>query len=162
MKKISIRRFTEKMIRDLRGQTILIELDMPSSKYDGSILRTTVPYHKAERFCLDAPTLPRRLSVHFTNVLTTKETVERLTNTPDVAKITEFVDFTGYKFKVGDVLFGEGKLIKITDIRPTLCRIKVLHPEKHNGWHHNVYYCRMETMKKFLYIEDPTMVLLKT
>ena len=161
MKKISIRRFTEKMIREFYGQTILVELEMPSSKYHGSILRTKVPYHKAERFLLDAPTLPRRLSVHFTNVLRTKETVERLTNTPDVVKTNEFVDFSGHKFKIGDVLFGEGKLIKVTDIRPTLCRVKVLHPEKCHALC-NIYYYRMESMKKFLYIKDPTMVLLKT
>ena len=148
------------------GLSFLVELDMPSSKYHGSIFRTVIPgngfstYHRW--FLLDAPGLPRRLSVHYTKVLKTTETVERLTNSPVVEnKDVEFVDFSGYKFKAGDVLFGEGKLIKVTDIRSTICVIMVLYPTP-GKWHQKDYRYRALSMKKFLYIEDPTLVLLKT
>lgn len=166
MKKFK-RTISEKDLKKFRtGELFFVELNMPSSKYHGSIFRTVISdalsisiYH--QWLLLDAPDLPRRLSVHYTKVLRTKETVERLTSSPTINKDVEFIDFSGYKIKVGDVLFGEGKLIKVTDIRSTICVITVLHPTL-GEWHQKEYRYRMQSIKKFLYIEDPTLVLLKT
>ncbi len=159
------RRFTEGEIVQFRdGDTFLVELNMPTSKYHGSIFRTRITNggYAIRWFILDAPELPRRLNVHFTKVLRTTETKIRLTNTPTVEKKDiEFVDFSGYKFKIGDVLFGEGKLIKVTNLKPTICVAKILHPAP-GKWQQDTYRYRATSMKKFLYIEDPTLVLLKT
>lgn len=164
MRKVDkLRRITEEDLKNFRnGETFLVELNSPSSKYHGSILRVTISENYMMRwFYLDAPNLPRRLNVHFTNILRTKETVERLTSTPIIKKDIEFADFSGYKFKVGDVLFGQGKLIKVTEIKPTICVIKILHPSP-GKWQQDLYRYRASSMRKFLHIEDPTMVLLKT
>ncbi len=160
-----VRIITEEDLLKFPGKTLfLVELNMPSSKYHGSILRTTISNvsYVSRWLLLDAPGLPRRLNVHFTDLLKTTETVERLTSNPSIKKKDgDWVDFSGYKLKDGDVLFGDGKLIKITDIRSTICVVKVLHPEP-TTWHKKELRYRMSSMKKFLYIEDPTMILLKT
>lgn len=158
-----VRKITEKEFAKYpAGHTFLVEVDMPSSKYHRSILRATIPEGIYRQwFLLDAPDLPRRINVHFTKILKTTETVERLTSTPSTKNDIEFVDFSGHKFKNGDVLFGEGKLIKVVDIRSTICVVKVLHPQP-TKWRQKEFRYRMSSMRKFLYIEDPTLVLLKT
>ena len=156
-----VRKFTEDDIIKLAGKEFFVELDMPSSKYHGSILKTTVPGHYNIRWLnLDAKELPRRLTVHFSCMLQTKKTETHLTNSPTILADEIFKDFSGRECEVGDVLFGDGKLIKITDIKPTICVVKVLHPT--NKWHQKIYRYRSASIKKYLYIKDPTLTLLKT
>ena len=161
MRKIdNSRRFSDDDLNNFRdGESFLLELNMPTSKYHGSILRTQINGTR-RWFNLNAPELPRRLTVHFTKVLRTTETKIRLTGTSNIKK-KDFTDFSGYKFKVGDVLFGEGKLIKVTELKSTICVAKVLHPTP-SQWQQNTYSYRATSLKKFLYIKDPTLILLKT
>ncbi len=157
-----VRRYTESEITKLAGKTLFVELNMPSSKYHKSILKTIVPHvHYGQRWLsLDAKELPRRLVVNFECLYKTTETATRLTNSPTILADEVFKDFSGRECEVGDVLFGDGKLIKITDIKPTIAVVKVLHPT--SKWLQKTFRYRATSIKKFLYIEDPTLVLLKT
>lgn len=148
------------------GKTFFVEYNMIGSKYHGSIFSITITdKHKygAGWIMLEAPTLPRRISAHITHILKTTETIERLTATPstkEVKKDGEFVDFSGYKFQVGDVLFGNGKLVRVTELNPTLCFCKIIHPTP-GKYQQDTYNHRAQSMKNYLYVEDPTMILLK-
>lgn len=144
------------------GKSFLIELNYPSSKYHGSILSATSdsqPYMRGWVW-LDALELPRRFSIRWTHLLKTTETKERLTSIPSKHKDIVFVDFLGYQLKVGDILFGEGKLIKVINLKST-CEIKILYPRTLAALHYSYNY-KVNSIKKFLYIEDPTLILLKT
>ena len=137
-KKKTSRKYTESEIQKLKGTSIFVELDMPSSKYHKSILKTTLlTYYNVRWISLDAPELPRRLTVHFSQMKKTKETKCRLTNSPTILKDELFKDFSGYEISIGDVLFGNGRIIKITDIKPTICIAKVLHPT--SKWHQKTF-----------------------
>lgn len=140
-------------------KSIWVELNYPTSKYHGSIFLAEPDNFFSAWWFLDAPELPRRLTYRYERLLHTNERKTRLTAEPKYSSTvkTEFEDFSGHKVEIGDVLFGDGKLIRVKNFRPGICIIECLHPIKNN----NKRIYRYRTLKKYLHIEDPTIVLLK-
>lgn len=145
----------------LVGKPIFVKYCYPSSKYHGSILLATQKYQYSSWVSLDAPELTRPFGATMDWLERTDERKTHLTNLPANKYNTHvtFKDFSDVVIKVGDILFGEGQIIKIESIQPTFCYIKCLHnikcPEENEKYH------RVRVLDTYLIIEDPTMLLLK-
>lgn len=147
------------------GRIVLVRIDHPSSKYHGSIVSChNDPYYFPSsyssniQFQVSAPELSRKLNFNYASLLLTKEKKIKLTNAPIWKKKLDVKDFSKRTVCVNNVLFGEGKLIRIDNILSNgICEVTCIKAIKDVNEGKIIYY---KTLKHYIWIEDPTMLIL--
>ncbi len=149
-------------IKLLNGRRVLVQINHPTSKYHGSIVQCHIPYYPnyypEYNYQISAPELSRKLNFSYLSLNLTNEKYEKLTTQPAFKKRIDAKDFGGRILEVHDVLFGNDKLIRIDNILPsgacqTTCIKAII--SSNEGKKHSY-----RSLKRYCWIEDPTMLIL--
>ncbi len=148
-------------IKLLNGHNVLVEINHPTSKYHGSIVQCHIDpyYYYAEyNYQISAPELSRKLNFSYLSLNFTKEKNVKLTTQPAFKKKIDVKDFGGRVLEVHDVLFGNDKLLRIDNILlsgacQTTCIKAIVSSDE--GKKHSY-----RSLKRYCWIEDPTMLIL--